>query len=96
MTRETIAFIGGGHMASSLIAGLVSDGYDPANLIVSEPDADKREQLARHYGVRVTQDNATAQGAADVVLLCVKPQMAHAVCSAWAWPSPPRSPSISR
>ncbi|MBK8636912.1 MAG: pyrroline-5-carboxylate reductase [Chromatiaceae bacterium] len=81
MTRETIAFIGGGNMAGSLIAGLVSDGYDPANLIVSEPDADKREQLTRHYGVRVTQDNATAQGAADVVLLCVKPQMAHAVCS---------------
>ena len=81
MTRETIAFIGGGHMATSLIAGLVSDGYDPADLIVSEPDAGKREQLGRHYGVRVTQDNTTAQGAADVVLLCVKPQMAHAVCS---------------
>jgi len=81
MTRETIAFIGGGHMGSSLIAGLVSDGYDPADLIVSEPDADKREQLARHYGVQVTQDNAAAQGAADVVLLCVKPQMAHTVCS---------------
>lgn len=80
MTRETIAFIGGGHMATSLIAGLVSDGYDPANLIVSEPDADKREQLSSHYGVRATPDNAIAQGEADVVLLCVKPQMAHPVC----------------
>ncbi len=81
MTREMIAFIGGGHMATSLIAGLVSDGYDPASLIVSEPDADKREQLSNHYGVRVTQDNTAAQAEADVVLLCVKPQMAHSVCT---------------
>jgi pyrroline-5-carboxylate reductase len=81
MTRETIAFIGGGHMATSLIAGLVSDGYDPADLIVSEPDPDKREQLRNHYGVQVTPDNAAAQDKADVVLLCVKPQMAHSVCS---------------
>ncbi len=81
MTRETIAFIGGGHMASSLIAGLVSDGYDPTHLIVSEPEADKRDQLASHFGVRVTADNALAQGEADVVLLCVKPQMAHEVCT---------------
>jgi len=81
MTRETIAFIGGGNMATSLIAGLVSDGIDPASLIVSEPDADKRDQLASHYGVRVTQDNSAAQAEADVVLLCVKPQLAHGVCS---------------
>lgn len=81
MTRETIAFIGGGNMATSLIAGLVSDGIDPASLIVSEPDADKRDQLASHYGVRVTQDNGAAQAEADVVLLCVKPQLAHGVCS---------------
>jgi len=81
MTRETIAFIGGGNMATSLIAGLVSDGCDPASLIVSEPEADKRDQLASHYGVRVTQDNGAAQAEADVVLLCVKPQLAHGVCS---------------
>lgn len=81
MTRETIAFIGGGHMASSLIAGLVSDGYDPAHLIVSEPEADKRDQLASYYGVQVTADNTQAQAEADVVLLCVKPQMAHLVCT---------------
>jgi pyrroline-5-carboxylate reductase len=81
MTRETIAFIGGGHMASSLIAGLVSDGYDPAHLIVSEPEADKRDQLASYYGVQVTADNTQAQAEAYVVLLCVKPQMAHLVCT---------------
>ena len=29
MTTNTLAFIGGGNMAASLISGLVNDGYDP-------------------------------------------------------------------
>jgi pyrroline-5-carboxylate reductase len=84
MTREKIAFIGGGNMATSLVAGLISDGYDPAGLIVSEPDREKRDALAARFGVRATDDNRSAQGAADVLLLCVKPQMAKGVCSGLA------------
>jgi pyrroline-5-carboxylate reductase len=83
-TREQIAFIGGGNMATSLIAGLVSDGYDPAGLVVSEPDGEKRDALAARYGVRTTDDNLAAQREADVLLLCVKPQMAKVVCSGLA------------
>jgi pyrroline-5-carboxylate reductase len=81
MTKETIAFIGGGNMATSLVAGLIADGYDPAGLLVSEPDAGKRENLAARYGVRTTHDNLAAQREAHVLLLCVKPQMAKGVCT---------------
>jgi pyrroline-5-carboxylate reductase len=80
MTRETICFIGGGNMAASLVAGLVADGHEPRGLLVSDPDRAKLDNLAARFGVRTTDDNTQAVRDAAVVLLCVKPQMARAVC----------------
>jgi len=80
MTQTHIAFIGGGNMARSLIAGLIADGHKPSALTVSDPIAEKREQLAASYGVHAAADNAAAVAGADVVVLCVKPQAAAAVC----------------
>lgn len=79
-TGRCIAFIGGGNMARSLIAGLISDGQAPAGLIVSDADPDKGAALAGAWGVRIAADNAAAVAGADVVVLCVKPQVARAVC----------------
>jgi pyrroline-5-carboxylate reductase len=94
MTTEKIAFIGGGNMATSLIAGLISDGYDPATLLVSEPDEGKRKNLTDRYGVRTTDDNAAAQREADVLLLCVKPQMAKSVCTELALTAEAKAPLV--
>jgi len=80
MSKETIAFIGGGNMAASLIAGLVANGHDPQRLIVSDPDRPKLDALATGFGVRTTGDNAEAAGNADLVVLSVKPQLARQVC----------------
>jgi pyrroline-5-carboxylate reductase len=80
MTQETIAFIGGGNMATSLVAGLIADGHDPQGLIVSDPDKDKLSALMSRFGVRTTDDNAKAVGGADLAVLSVKPQMASQVC----------------
>ena len=89
MIQETIAFIGGGNMATSLVAGLIADGHDPRGLIASDPDPAKLDHLSARFGVRTTADNMQAVQDAATILLCVKPQMAHAVCSALA-------PALSR
>jgi len=80
MTAEHITFIGGGNMASSLIGGLIADGYDPQTLTVSEPDAAKRGALTERFGVRTCATNREALAGSATAVLCVKPQAARAVC----------------
>lgn len=79
MQDTTIAFIGGGNMARSLIGGLISGGCNPDNIWVSDPFQDALENLHEQYGVNTTQDNATATAAADVIVLAVKPQIMKTV-----------------
>ena len=57
-TTTRIAFIGGGNMARSLIAGLVADGYDAARLTVSDPDTAKRKALAEQFGITACDQTA--------------------------------------
>nr|HPM57655.1 NAD(P)-binding domain-containing protein [Thermomonas sp.] len=53
---DTIAFIGGGNMARSLIGGLIAQGRDPATIHVAEPVPSLREALAVDFGVAVFED----------------------------------------
>jgi pyrroline-5-carboxylate reductase len=80
LTRTRIAFIGGGNMAHSLIAGLIADGQDPSTLTVSDPLVDRREHLASRFCINAAADNAAAVAAAEVLVLCVKPQIAPSLC----------------
>lgn len=73
--RETIAFIGGGNMATSLIGGLQSAGHPGERTIVVEPDADKRAQLTRRFGLRAEASADSVAREADVLVLAVKPQV---------------------
>ncbi len=74
MSSRTIAFIGGGNMAAALISGLVTDGYDPKRILVSDLDQEKLSRLAARFGIRSADGNEAAARAADVVVLAVKPQ----------------------
>lgn len=72
--ERTLAFIGGGNMARSLIGGLLARGWSRARIIVADPVAAQRETLERTYGVRTAVDNASAARDADIIVLAVKPQ----------------------
>ncbi len=74
MEQRSIAFIGAGNMARSLIAGLTAAGYPASQLWATDPDADKCRQLAGEFGIHTTADNAVAVRAAQVLVLAVKPQ----------------------
>ena len=80
MSTSSIAFIGGGNMASSLLAGLIADDYPPASIHVAEPDEAKRQDLAARFAVHTYADNRAAVAAATILVLCVKPQLAPTVC----------------
>jgi len=69
-----IAFIGGGHMATSLVGGLRARGVDADSIVVADPLPERLARLRGQFGVRVTEDNAAAVRDAEVVVLAVKPQ----------------------
>ncbi|MCW8949223.1 MAG: pyrroline-5-carboxylate reductase [Sedimenticola sp.] len=80
MNSKSIAFIGSGNMATSLIGGLVADGYNPKQIIASDPDSEKRADLAARFGILTAEDNLAAIAQADVVVLAVKPQVLEQIC----------------
>lgn len=72
----TIATVGSGVMAEAMIAGLLRGNLvDAQRVIASHPRAERRDELAREYGIRTAASNAEAVEDADVILLAVKPQM---------------------
>lgn len=81
MTSDTIAFIGGGNMASSLVGGLIADGRPRDAIWVTDVDADTLARIQDRFQVNTTGDNNLAVRRADTVVLAVKPQAMKKVLS---------------
>lgn len=75
MTDKTIAFIGGGNMATSLIGGMLARGWPADHIVAADPSGDARRQLESDFGIRACEENTEAAAGADVVVLAVKPQV---------------------
>jgi len=82
--NSRIAFIGGGNMATSLVGGLINNGYASDLIMVAEPDASKLQNLQQTYNIQTSTDNNQAIAQADIVVLAVKPQIMQDVCRATA------------
>ncbi len=76
MLNKKIAFIGSGAMGEAMISGLLRQGLSrPEDLLISDPRAERVQELHEKYGVQPFTDNISAIAGADVVVLSVKPQM---------------------
>ena len=80
----SIAFIGGGNMARSLIGGLLAAGIEPAAIRVADPNADCRDALAADFGVATFEEASAAVEGASTWLFAVKPQVMRSLCESLA------------
>jgi pyrroline-5-carboxylate reductase len=79
---ERIGFIGGGAMAEALLGGLLAAGVAREQLRASDPEAARRQHLARELGIEAGADNAEVVRGSSVVVLAVKPGVVPAVLDA--------------
>jgi pyrroline-5-carboxylate reductase len=73
-TPQTLAFIGGGNMASAIIGGLIKQGTPANRILVVEPFDEARQRLQRQFSVRVLPSADTRLSEAELVIWAVKPQ----------------------
>lgn len=80
MTTSHIVFIGAGHMATSLIAGMINQGMDPQQISACDHNPPKLEKLNQDYAIATFADSVEAIQNADIVVLAVKPQVMQPLC----------------
>jgi pyrroline-5-carboxylate reductase len=71
---QTIAFIGGGNMASAIIGGLLKQGMTPGQILVVEPFEEARTKLKDLFGIAALGAPDASLTRAGLVVWAVKPQ----------------------
>ena len=77
----TIAFIGAGNMAHSIIGGLLEQGMSAERIRASDPVGASLERLQALAPIQVSPHNSAIIAGADVVILAVKPQVMRQLTS---------------
>ena len=47
MDYGKVAFVGGGNMTRALVGGMLAAGYESGHILISEPQAERRETLGQ-------------------------------------------------
>jgi pyrroline-5-carboxylate reductase len=70
-----LGLIGGGLMGEAIVSAVLKKGVlSPADIVVSDIRPERRDLMARKYGLAITEDNARVAAESDIALLAVKPQ----------------------
>lgn len=80
LKKKKIGWIGGGNMAYAMVAGIlqVNPGIRK-NLMVSDPNEEKREKFEIDFKVKATENNKAVIEHADILILAVKPHKCEEV-----------------
>lgn len=81
LQQTKISFLGAGNMATSLIAGLIADGCDSANIFAADPSQEQRESLGARFSIHTSDNNTDVARQGNVLVLAVKPQVMHEVAT---------------
>lgn len=77
---QRVAVLGAGTMGETLIRALLGSGQVEADQVIATARRPQRlSWVEEHLGVETTEDNAEAVREADLVLLCVKPQIVEPI-----------------
>ena len=81
MDYGKVAYVGGGNMTRALAGGMLSAGYEPSHILISEPLKEHRDTLGKELpGVVIFEQNEDAVRDAECIVLAVKPQILCDVC----------------
>lgn len=73
---DSIGIVGGGQMGEALVRGMLNaDLLRSDNIVVAEPDGDRRVHLRKKYSINVTEDAAELSDSCSIIILAVKPQI---------------------
>ena len=75
--KDSIAVIGAGVIGGSIVKSLLKSGYD-GKITVAEIQLEKTRELEQ-LGVMITRDNKKAAREADIIFVCVKPNILKTV-----------------
>ena len=76
MKSLKIAFLGAGNMAEALISGVLQgNGAQPKDIFATDISSSRLDKLEKGFHVRVGSSNCEAVQWAEVIILCVKPQV---------------------
>ena len=82
MSTEKLGFIGVGNMGEALLRGIIgSELMSPSDILASDVDSKKLEDLNGELGIAVAGSNCELVRRADVILFAVKPNVIETILS---------------
>jgi len=80
--ESRLLIVGGGRMGGALVHGLLGAQWSSADIVVIEPSAERRSELALQYPTLEVRAEVTGIADVDAAVLAVKPAVGEQACRA--------------